>query len=153
MSHYHLPRYALLERVSKPTWCPRPAVAVVAGLQDARLLPRVVVVLTPMCRHSSVGIHAGLVQAYQLLRRHLKVVSNQPSNLPLSSREEADRVFVGREELVAPIATHLHFPGPWYAHCGECQSRQRFPLVVTGHYASAAHRWRAWRLMKLLPLG
>jgi len=104
------PPYALLRRVSKTTWCPRPAVAVVAGLQDARLLPRPVVILLPMCRHGIVGIHALLVQSYQLLRRQLKVVSNQSSNLPLSHREEPNGMFVGREQFVAPIATHLHVP-------------------------------------------
>ena len=62
--------------------------------------------LLPMLRHSGVCVHACLVQAFQLFERHLEVVPDQSSHVPLSRGEEAGRLFVGGEQLVAPLAFH-----------------------------------------------
>jgi hypothetical protein len=63
-------------------------------------------VLQPMLRHSGVCIKTRLVQQSQLIQRHLEVVPNHSSHVPLSRREDPDRVFVSREQFVTPLAIH-----------------------------------------------
>jgi len=67
--------------------------------------------LLPMFRHGGVCAHAGLVQAFQLLERHLKVVPDQSSHVPLSRGEEADRAFVDVEQFEARSADHVTMTG------------------------------------------
>ena len=67
--------------------------------------------LLPMLRHSGVCVHACLVQAFQLFQRHLEVVPDQSSHVPLSRGEEADRAFVGVEQFEARSADHIAMTG------------------------------------------
>ena len=75
------------------------------------MLCKAAMLLLPMFRHSGVCVHAGLVQAFQLFERHLEVVPDQSSHVPLSRREEADRAFVGVEQFEARSTDHVAMTG------------------------------------------
>ena len=63
-------------------------------------------VLTQVSHQDIVGISAGLSQAFQFFQGQHKVISEQASNTPLSSRVETNCAFVCSQQFVAPFAVH-----------------------------------------------
>jgi len=79
------------------------------------LLGEVGMILTPMFRQSIVGIFASLSQAFQFFQRQRKVAPVRSSKLSPSIGEDADRVLVVCQQVVAPFAAqhgHKEVPFP-----------------------------------------
>ena len=63
-------------------------------------------VLPQMLHESIVGQQASPSQAFQFFPRQHKLVSEQPSNTPLSSGVKTNCVLVRVEQLIATLAVH-----------------------------------------------